>query len=290
VEAELAPLRLPAEYRTLVERMNPAVGLLVFPHLHDLAFGLDSWRGQRGWGTAARVLFTIAYASHSWLGVELASDQSPGGELYYWTVDGVFFHVGRLPAFLTALAEAPAEGPIDQYGQVWLDFDIDALRSGHTLGVEVEGWPTHWQWAEGYQASDLQPAGPTVTIAELLAAREAGPVQELVHIAVAGIAGTSGHWIATVVDDTGAMVLRWPTDAGPARARHRGRFELEVRTGPAWRSDPGEQAAMSDAHLEASGHALRGEATAAQHAAARWSEVFHGQAVDGEVVAARRLD
>lgn len=290
VEAELAPLRLPAEYRRLIERMNPAMGLVVFPNLHDPAFGLDCWRDQRKWATAARVLFTIAYASHSWLGIELASDRSPGGELYDWGVDGVFFHVGRLPAFLDAIADAPAEGPIDAYGQVWLAFDIDALRSGRTVGVDVEGWPAHWQWAEGYQAGDLQPAGPTATVAELLAARDAGPAQERVHVAVAGIAGTSGHWIATVADGTGAMVLRWPTDAGPARATSGGRFELEVRTGPAWRSDPGEQAAMSDAHHEASRHALAGEATAAQEAVTAWSEVFHGQAVDGEVVAARRLD
>lgn len=288
-EAELAPLRLPAEYRRLIERMDPAIPLVGRPNLHRLTFGLDCWRSHRMSGTFPTLLFTIAYESHMWLGIELQSDVSPGGELYHWTVDGAYSHVGRLPALLASLAEAPTTGPPNRFGQVSVAFHVGALRSGLSYFFKIEDWPEHWQRAEGIAPADPVPAGATATVADVLAARNGGPVHERIHVSVTRATSTGRESIVTVEDDTGSLVLRWPRKAGPAQAEVGGLFALEVRSRPSMRSDAAEQAELQRAYRTLSGDALAGGMEVAEELVTRFLDSFDRQGVDGEVIAARTL-
>ena len=134
---------------------------------------------------------------------------------------------------------------------------------------------------------DTEPLGATATVAGVLAAREWGPVRERVHVWVTGLAGRASY--VTVEDATGIMLVRWPSSAGPARPEAFTDVELDLRSGPSMRRDPAQLAALEEAHREASDQAQAGDLEAARRAAARLAGGLDHQAVDAEVVAARRL-
>lgn len=289
-EVSLAPLRLPDSYLRLLRRMDPGkIPVDPFPSLNSLPVAVDGWHGDRRWGTIPRILFSIAYSSHTWLAVELASDRSPGGELYWWSAGDDFCHlVGGLAAWLDEVADAPAEGSTG-YGRLWLSFDAAQLASGATVELRPKTWPGHWLYAEGFEPADLAPQGATTTIHEILAARDRGPVHERIHARVVAVIGTAGEWIVTVADHTGSMILRWPTATGPAQARVRANFELEIQTDPSQRTRPDRATAADAEQAAVQHHALAGDTDAANQAAGRMQQAWREQGRDGVVVAARAI-
>jgi hypothetical protein len=228
VDEAVAPLRLPADYRYVLRRWAPRLPLTAFPELCDLGFGLDGWREDREMGMVPRVLFTVGYSSHTWLGVELESDVSPGGELYSWSPGAPFTHLpGGLATYLAALAEAPASAAAFG-GTLPVDLDLRQLESGRTVGYDVTDWPDHWLAAEGIPPDDLVPKGATATVEEVLGRRAGSPVHERVHVRVVRLAVVGTTALATVADRTGSMVVTWLLNVGPAPSRMGADFELEV--------------------------------------------------------------
>lgn len=275
-EAALAPLRFPDSYRQLLRRMDPGrIPMDPFPSLNNLSFAVEGWHGDRRWGVVPRILFSIAYTSHTWLAVELATDRSPGGELYMWSVGDDFTHLaGGLAAWLERIADAPGEGTPTTYRRLWLQFDATELASGRTVGSQPDAWPVHWLHAEGFEPSDLTPRGATATIKQVMAARARGPVHERIHARVVALTGTAGESIVTVADHTGAMILRWSTDTGPASARARTNFELDIQTDPSQHTRPNHAAAAEAEQQVVQRHALAGDTAAVQQAAARLHEAW----------------
>ena len=294
VEAAIAPLRLPTEVRTLWRLLQPhSVYPTPYAAFTDPVSALQSWRMHLEFpGTTPRLLFPVAYQSHSYLFVELHDERQLGGAIFSWGYCGSPFslqHV-RLSDYLHHLAQMwerreyertrLPDGRIHGYvdGRLFRQQAADRLAAGPahpvygrqtSLEEEVAQWPEHWLAAEGGAAADRRPKGRTASIGELAAAAPHGTASGTIHALVMGLASSGAGVRVTVDDGTGVLDLwcRAPvTMFGPVISK---RFEFDVAVDSA--RPPPDDAATRLAVQDAAG---RGDLGAAQQEVAELYRLY----------------
>jgi hypothetical protein len=168
----VAPLRLPAELRTLWETVaiGTSNGLRVepYPRLISPEFALDSWHHFRldlEGLVPPNLCVLVGYESHACMSVELDMDGVQGGTLFDWFVssfDGFDRRFNHLHEWLDYIAAAVERGDYERsdHGQgPWLRLpgpdelhqrgDAMPVAGPHpnydSLNVGAGGdWPQHW--------------------------------------------------------------------------------------------------------------------------------------------------
>jgi hypothetical protein len=169
LEAEIAPMTLPADVRRWWERIDPwTLPDLAFPQLGRPAAALDAWRDVRRdyRSTQPLTLALVGYESWNCLSVELDTPGVPGGAMYRYDFGSGGFSLTdrRFADWLARLTAAVAAGHDKDAIEPVLDEHV--LEDRHDALCH---WPRHWQAAAGLLPQDLEPArGATTTLRELL--------------------------------------------------------------------------------------------------------------------------
>jgi hypothetical protein len=269
VEQALAPLRLPAEARRLVERVDLAtVRLQVFPGFQGLALSVELWRQLIELGRAIpRPLFGLCCESHVFLLVELDDPHGQGGgALFEWANDDPsvqhtlrHYSVADWLDTIIAVADGGGVTPGRDGTWAWLDQDhYEQMRSerlaaspphpvygrpalhpryphlgyGIFLGPDVRDWPAHWRSLSGFDDDVLAPRGATHTVAALLAeAEREDQARGTIVGEVVSIAGSDRGVTALVDDGTGTLPIWSSADVAKLGPSLRRRFEFDVVLG-----------------------------------------------------------
>jgi hypothetical protein len=176
LEAEIAPMRVPADVRRWWERVDDeTLPDLAFPALIGPREALDAWREvKRDFRSSQPLaLVLVGYASWNCLSVELDTPDVPGGAVFRYGYDGGdFLLVDRCFADWVARFAAAVAAGHDE------DAIEDALEA-HVLEERehpLYAWPKHWQRAAGLRPEDLEPPrGATTTLRDLLKTDPAAP-------------------------------------------------------------------------------------------------------------------
>ena len=253
IDAELAPMSLPAQVRRFWERVDPAT-LRVWPYPEPIApgFAIDSWRQRRDEfpGLAPRTLLDVGYASHQCMSVELDSPLASGGTLFEWNlVDGAFYlRYNELSAWLDRMTELLAAGAFERRegaaGPVLLLLDphtsvpmtelpappTPSPVHGHVACYERDPltWPLHWRRLSGMPPEEVRPRGASHTVAELLARDPSRPVEATLTGRVVSLWASGSTWHARISDGSGSLGITCPaavTALGPVMGRE---FEFDV--------------------------------------------------------------
>jgi hypothetical protein len=253
IDAELAPMSLPAQVRRFWERVDPA-SLRVWPYPEPIppSNALEAWMGRRDEfpGLAPLALFDVGYASHQCMSVELDSPFGCGGTLFEWNLVDVPFYVryNDLAGWLDRITELLIGEQFDRRegpnGAVLVLTDPDAATPmtelpGPTSPNPVHGqitryerdplqWPLRWQRLSGIEPEDLKPRGATHTVAELLASDPARPLEATIAARVIDLGGSSDITRVRVSDGTGVMAINCPTAVtalGPSMSQE---FEFDL--------------------------------------------------------------
>jgi len=253
VDEAVAPYELPPDVRRFWELVDPSsLAVRTFPDLLAPAAALKIRQAELE-ETAAGfpsgpppLLFTIAYASHVSLSVELASGSVPGGTIFRWAYDEPGFRVEyrSLADLVDVLTELVSEDAAEHNGGfVFLPDGADEskrLERLHRAGshplygdsVEIpsdlEAWPAHWLEASRIDLQSRVPLGATHTIDELVAAAAAGPVTGRIAGTVTRLVGIGRDAVVLVDDGTRPVDVWCPAGTSPWGPVHRGRFEFEV--------------------------------------------------------------
>jgi hypothetical protein len=201
--------------------------------------GLEMWRQD----FPASVLFPLAYESHEFLLVELATTSTtPGGVLFRWAYDGgpaqpVF------PDLETAFAcaaegwrrgvlstwESPAQ---DAWTRLSATYSQAADYPEHLAAFEAIdlakplSWPPAWQEATGIDPASAEPRGKTTTIRAL---RDGQAGSGTIAGRIAGLSGTAAGSRAVIDDGTDELVVWCPGASDPFGAIVSGQHvELDV--------------------------------------------------------------
>jgi hypothetical protein len=254
VDADLAPMSIPADVRRWWETVDPrSVRAWVFPDLIGSEFALRGWKQHRDEfpGMAPLALFDVGYASHVCMSVELDSPFGPGGTLFEWgLVDGGFHlrhhdlagWLDRITRLVVAGEFERREGP--EMGPRLLLRDPErglpmtqqpSPRTPNPVHGDVKryereplAWPVHWQRLSGIEPEEVKPRGATHTIAELMSSDPTRPLEATIAALVIDLASWSGNTRVRVSDDTGVMAINCPdavTALGPVMRRE---FEFDV--------------------------------------------------------------
>jgi hypothetical protein len=269
IDAEIAPMSLPAEVRRFWERVDPwSLRVWAYPHPSAPHFGLDTWKQHRDEfpGMAPRALFLVGYESWACMSVELDSPFARGGALFEWRLEDGGFHLryhelsgwlDRITELLVAGAFERREGP--EGPVLWLR-DPDAMLSMSELPAPktpnpVHGdvtyigrppleWPLHWQRLSGIEPEDVKPRGATHTIAELLASDPSQPLVATIAALVVDLGSFGSGTFVRVSDGTGVMTIGCPlaiTTLGPGMRQE---YEFDVIVSAGERRTPPDPGAL----------------------------------------------
>lgn len=253
VDDAVAPYELPPDVRRFWELVDPSsLAVRTFPDLLAPAAALklrqvELEEAAPGVATGPPpLLFTIAYASHVSLSVELASTSGPGGTIFRWdyTEPGFRVEYRTFADLLGVLTELVSENAAEHNGGfVFLPDGADEAkrlerlrRAGpHPLygdAAEISGrleeWPEHWLEASRIDLASRVPLGTTHTIDELVTAATAGPVTGRIAGTVTRLVGIGRDAVVLVDDGTRPVDVWCPAGTSPWGPVHRRRFEFEV--------------------------------------------------------------
>jgi hypothetical protein len=253
IDAELAPMSLPAQVRRFWERVDPAsLRVWAYPEPVPAGFAIDGWRQRRDEfpGIAPRSLLDVGYASHQCMSVELTSRFGSGGTLFEWNlVDGAYhLRYHDLSGWLDRMRELLEAGRFERHeggaGSVLRLLDPDTSLPMSELPAPagpnpVHGdvtryqrhplqWPPHWRRLSGISPEEVRPRGASHSISELAAADPSKPVEATIAGRVAALWGSGSTWYPQISDGTGSLVVTCPgsvTTLGPVMG---GTFEFDV--------------------------------------------------------------
>jgi hypothetical protein len=201
IDAELAPMSLPAQVRRFWERVDPAsLRVWAYPDPIPPKFATESWRQRRDEfpGSGPLALLEVGYASHQCMSVELDSPFGRGGTLFEWNLVDVPFYLRyhELSGWLDRMTELLAAGAFERRdraaGPVLLLLDPDTSRPMSELSAPtpspVHGgvtryerhpltWPLHWRRLSRRPPEEVKPRGASHTIAGLHARDPSRPVE-----------------------------------------------------------------------------------------------------------------
>lgn len=253
IDAELAPMSIPAQVRRFWERIDPAT-LRVWPYPSPIQpdFAIQGWRQRRDEfpGLAPLALLDVGYESHQCMSVELDSPLAPGGALFEWNLVDIPFYLRyhELADWLERMTSLIDEGAIERRaghaGPVLFLLDpetqlpMSELRGpgtpstvhGDTVYYDRDPltWPVHWQRLSGIEPSDIQPRGVSHTIAELLASDPSDALEATVRGTVTSLGGNPEGTGVRITDGTGEMTIFCPTAVTALGPVMRGEFEFDV--------------------------------------------------------------
>jgi len=240
VDDAVAPYELPPDVRRFWELVDPSsLAVRTFPDLLAPAAALklrqvELEEAAPGVATGPPpLLFTIAYASHVSLSVELASTSGPGGTIFRWdyTEPGFRVEYRTFADLLGVLTELVSENAAEHNGGfVFLPDGADEAkrlerlrRAGpHPLygdAAEISGrleeWPEHWLEASRIDLASRVPLGTTHTIDELVTAATAGPVTGRIAGTVTRLVGIGRDAVVLVDDGTRPVDVWCPAGTSP---------------------------------------------------------------------------
>jgi hypothetical protein len=225
VAEAVAPLLLPTSLVATWRRFQSGDStVLTWMPMLPALLGLELWRQD----FPAAVLFPLAYESHEFLLVELATSTTPGGALFRWAYDAspaqpVF---PDLETAFTCAAEGWRRGVLsswespaqDDWTRLSATYSQAADYPEHLAPFEAIdlarplSWPPVWQEASGIDPAAAEPRGSTTTI-RALRDRQAGSGTIVGRIA--GLSGTAAGSRAVVDDGTGELVVWCPAVTNP---------------------------------------------------------------------------
>jgi hypothetical protein len=236
----VAPLRLPPSLVATWRRFQTGEStLLTWMPMQEALRGLEMWREDFA---GVRVLFPLAYESHEFLLVELATSATAGGALFRWAYDGdpaqpVF---PDLEAAFACAAEGWRRGLLGSWEDAarneWSRLsETYAPATGypeHLAPFEAIdlarplSWPPVWQEASGIDPAAAEPRGSTTTVRAL---RDGQAQSGTIVGRIAGLAGTGAGSRVVVDDGTGEIVVWCPAASDPFTAVVVGQhIELDV--------------------------------------------------------------
>jgi hypothetical protein len=296
VAEAVAPLLLPPSLVKTWRRFQSGDSTVLtwMPMLPALR-GLELWRQE----FPASVLFPLAYESHEFVLVELATSTTPGGALFRWAFDAAPAQP-VFPDLETAFACA-AEGWRRGVLSTWESAAQDAwtrLSAAYSQAADYPehlapyeaidlarplSWPRVWQEASGIDPAAAEPRGSTTTIRAL---RDGQAGSGTIAGTIAGLSGTAAGSRAVVDDGTGELVVWCPAAANPFGAIVSGQHvELDVvlTSGDEKRSSREFDALASGI----STNAMAGDLAAAQAYALELGSFLDPAAADALATAAR---
>jgi hypothetical protein len=308
VAGAVAPYSLPGELRRYWERVDPdGISWFLFPRICGPAEALVQLGLVRDTEftfpiVPPPVLLPVDYASHCYGVIELASEWGGGGTILAWAFDEVEVVAHTLADRLDLLAELVSEDRLDRVDEyVSIDHTTEAERrparlaasgphplygEAETLPTALESWPAHWLAASGVDLRTREPLGATHTIAELVAAANAGRATGRVHAEVTRLVGSSEGALVVIDDGTRPLDVWCPTEASIWGPAHRTRFEFELTVEGPVDMPPD----LDSGHEEISRHALAGELGAAQAAAMAFFEQLDAHSPAAVATDVRPLD
>ena len=252
IEAAIAPLRLPPDWRRFWERVDPAtIGILLIPWLAGLDQSLAAWAGrdEEDPDTPPRALFPIQFIWQ--FDVELESAGGRGGAIFqtpngleYWRrfenfgdwMDVVVMALQRdLIEVMPANFKGAARGRLSATPFQEL---VDAIRAGRRTPPPAGPFPAPPSWPASWKAQGVPVAetlrGATLTVREILDAAPAGVLVGTVEVALHRLEGNSRGTMAAAADQTGIMMVWIPSSLPRYRSLGKAyeRFELDVRSPP----------------------------------------------------------
>jgi hypothetical protein len=234
----VAPLRLPPGLVATWRRFQTGEStVLTWMPMQQALRGLDMWREE-----FAGVLFPLAYESHEFLLVELATSATPGGALFRWAYDGdpaqpVF------PDLETAFAcaaegwrrgllgswEVAARNEWSRLSETYAEATAYPEHLAPFEAIDLArplSWPPVWQEASGIDPAAAEPRGSTTTVRAL---RDGQAQSGTIVGRIAGLSGTGAGSRIVVDDGTGQVVVWCPAASDPFRAVVNGEHvELDV--------------------------------------------------------------
>ena len=254
VDAAVAPYELPPDVRRFWELVDPSsLAVRTFPDLLAPAatlklreVELEGSGGPSFPPAPPPLLFTIAYASHVSLSVELASTWGPGGTIFRWEYTDPGFRVEyrTLADLLEVLTELVSEDAAEHNGGfVFLPDGADEAKrlerlrragphplygNAAEISGQLENWPEHWLEASRIDLATRVPLGATHTIDELVTAAATGPVTGRIAGTVTRLVGIGRDAVVLVDDGTRPVDVWCPAGTSPWGPVHRRRFEFEV--------------------------------------------------------------
>ena len=190
LERELQPLALPTDLRRLWERVDVTqLGDAPYPRPSAPAFALEGWRELRDDPLLFPAgLFPWCYESHGHLLIELDAPGAATGTIFEWGFGDQTFRLRyhdlgdwlRVTTELIRGREAvpPAYGPHPVYG------------TETEFSTAPGAWPAHWRSVAELAFRDPPVRFAARTVAEVLAARRAGPVEATVTVRAHWVDGT----------------------------------------------------------------------------------------------------
>jgi hypothetical protein len=253
LEAEIAPMRIPADVRRFWERVDAStLRIEPYPGLHGPDFALTAWRMSRDEFTSAQplALVQIAYTSQMCMSAELDVGDLAGGALFEWdVVDGPFIrryngiaewlhYLERLIAVGNMRRRDTERGPFlhvpdpDRWAEERETRPVPERHPFHgektSVGRDILEWPEHWQRAAGLRPEHLALRGATHSIAELLATPSEQRVRATIVAQVVDLAG-GGTWARVRADDgTGRLDVFCPEGTTLLGPRSGDWFEFDV--------------------------------------------------------------
>ena len=238
VAEAVAPLLLPPSLIATWQRFQSGDSTVLtwMPMLPALC-GLELWRQE----FSVSVLFPLAYESHEFLLVELATSTTPGGALFRWAYDGGPAHpvFSDLETAFACAAEGWRRGVLstwespaqDAWTRLSATYSQAADYPEHLAPFEAIdlarplSWPRVWQEASGIDPALAEPRGSTTTIQALREGAGSGTIAGR----IAGLSGTAAGSRAVVDDGTGELVVWCPSATNPFGAVVSGQdVELDV--------------------------------------------------------------
>jgi hypothetical protein len=239
VAEAVAPLLLPPSLVATWRRFQSGDSTVLtwMPMLPALR-GLELWRQD----FPASVLFPLAYESHEFVLVELATSTTPGGALFRWAYDAAPAQP-VFPDLETAFAcaaegwrrgvlstwESPAQ---DAWTRLSATYSQAADYPEHLAPFEAIdlarplSWPRVWQEASGIDPAAAELRGSTTTIRAL---RDGQAGSGTIAGRIAGLSGTAAGSRAVIDDGTGELVVWCPAATNPFGAVVSGQHvELDV--------------------------------------------------------------
>lgn len=120
--------------------------------------------------------------------------------------------------------------------------------------IDIDSWPSRWRTHLGLDEHAAAPRGATHTVAELIAARQHGPVRATVVGRLQAVGDSGGTTLARLSDQTGSVEVRINTDARRYGRSPTDTYEVELvadrQVGPERTIDD-----FSEGRAEASRHA-----------------------------------
>jgi len=243
VAAAVTPFVIPDDLVDAWLRVGPMDWLIDAGEFQSPESAVESWGRMaepQGW---PRTLFPIAYASHTFLFVELSTPGGPpGGALLMAPIaEPLIRHAPSVAWAFDHVSSKLENGAVGWDGTNWTgrheierDLQAEAERESWPpyLLPAIDPslpltWPSHWQQANRIDPAAATPLGANGSVQDLFAL---GPGESRrIQVRVVALAGGAVGSRAGVADDSGEAIIWIPRAADPFWAvRIRDQVELDV--------------------------------------------------------------